>query len=609
MASPVSELLSICNEIRKNASQLVASREAQGSQSEKTVQEGTLLLLGLKDLNREAYTLVDDVKTETNNSKQALDQTNLQLQNKLYEKHHYMKEIQACQSFRTAYQDIDLAPVEEFARDAPEELKGASLASGDPHKLMLARLTYELQQRKSLCARLAELKARRAALVDGIGAKRRFHEALPGQLKALKKATAPMQQELGMPISAAAKSQRLAELLPSPLFILYSQLLAYKEAIGATAGTPPSSSSPSPQPPLILDVTIEGRMSDARAFAAAQLKQGAAAGKGEGGGEQDSGAVDAIDDSTAPADAAMEEDDDEAQPRKRSKRGGHRTSAAPEGGSGEDGVAIGVGGDKAGEEKTGAGAAVTVSGGEHRRYAKHPLSVSLVISRPPLPGRKALTVRFEYLVALRLVTACASAHVEGGSIVSPFTSEQLLANVFPDDAGLDTPNLMNAYLDAGGFRYDPSRAERPYRWAQHLGGMDFLPDVPPLLRRHLALQADQDNALAGSAAVPHADKSGSDDTSAMDVSHAGNSGPLGGTAGGGVPVGVGVTEGGSGGSVGGTGDAAVLAGLSEHRRQQRVKGIVHALFARVSALDALRWMGAASGTICFVNYGYVSMCV
>lgn len=48
---------------------------------------------------------------------------------------------------RSVYQDIELHPVEEFEQLAPEELRTEEILA-DPHKLMLARLQFELQERQ-----------------------------------------------------------------------------------------------------------------------------------------------------------------------------------------------------------------------------------------------------------------------------------------------------------------------------------------------------------------------------------------------------------------------------------------------------------------------------
>lgn len=42
--------------------------------------------------------------------------------------------------------------------------------------------------------------------------------------------------------------------------------------------------------------------------------------------------------------------------------------------------------------------------------------------------------------------------------------------------------MQSAKLVVGGtLAFDESRTSRPYKWAQHLAGIDFLPELPPLL--------------------------------------------------------------------------------------------------------------------------------
>lgn len=43
--------------------------------------------------------------------------------------------------------------------------------------------------------------------------------------------------------------------------------------------------------------------------------------------------------------------------------------------------------------------------------------------------------------------------------------------------------MQTAKVFAGeGKLFDESRNSRPFKWAQHLAGMDFLPDMSPLLK-------------------------------------------------------------------------------------------------------------------------------
>lgn len=57
--------------------------------------------------------------------------------------------------------------------------------------------------------------------------------------------------------------------------------------------------------------------------------------------------------------------------------------------------------------------------------------------------------------------------------------------------------LQSARLVVGdAFSFDKRRASRPYRWAQHLAGMDFLPAMPPLLTAHEILGSETSNTEA-----------------------------------------------------------------------------------------------------------------
>lgn len=69
-------------------------------------------------------------------------------------------------------------------------------------------------------------------LQETITTRRKFLVGLVSQLKTLKKATLPVQQQLGILHTKRSKQNYLAELLPLPLYILYTQLQSHKEAFG-----------------------------------------------------------------------------------------------------------------------------------------------------------------------------------------------------------------------------------------------------------------------------------------------------------------------------------------------------------------------------------------
>ena len=74
------------------------------------------------------------------------------------------------------------------------------------------------------------MEARKKMLQESIVNRKKFLSSLPSHLKALKKASLPVQQQLGILYTKRMKQHNLAELLPTPLYILYTQVLAYKEA-------------------------------------------------------------------------------------------------------------------------------------------------------------------------------------------------------------------------------------------------------------------------------------------------------------------------------------------------------------------------------------------
>lgn len=86
---------------------------------------GLLEILQLREHHRELCLMVEKIREETSVSKSELDSSSLHLQNLLYEKHHYQREIRSCQSYRSAYTDaeIELIPEEEFHRLHEEKVK------------------------------------------------------------------------------------------------------------------------------------------------------------------------------------------------------------------------------------------------------------------------------------------------------------------------------------------------------------------------------------------------------------------------------------------------------------------------------------------------------
>ena len=63
-----------------------------------------------------------DARERTAEARQGVDGVTLQLQNLLYEVAHLKKEVRRCLDFQSADQEIDLVPLEQFYKEAPESI-------------------------------------------------------------------------------------------------------------------------------------------------------------------------------------------------------------------------------------------------------------------------------------------------------------------------------------------------------------------------------------------------------------------------------------------------------------------------------------------------------
>ncbi|KAF8592332.1 hypothetical protein K439DRAFT_1625729 [Ramaria rubella] len=107
------------------------------------------LFAQLKTVNRATNVATRDHKQRTAEARQAMDHTHLGLQNLMYEKRHFEKEIEKCRQFASIYQDISLYTLEEFLFLAPQEARTDDVLQNE-HQLMLNRLSFELAERQRL---------------------------------------------------------------------------------------------------------------------------------------------------------------------------------------------------------------------------------------------------------------------------------------------------------------------------------------------------------------------------------------------------------------------------------------------------------------------------
>ncbi|XP_010236074.1 THO complex subunit 5B isoform X4 [Brachypodium distachyon] len=392
--------------VEEVAARILAIKKDGAPKSElrELVAQMSLLLITLRQVNREILMEEDKVKAQTEAAKAPVDSTTLKLHNLLYEKNHYVKAIRSCLDFQTKHPGIDLVPEEEFHRSAPADIRDKTLAADAAHDLMLKRLNFELVQRKELCERHEKLEQQKSSLLGAIANQKKFLSSLPSHLKSLKKASLPVQQQLGMLHTKKLKQHHAAELLPAPLYITYTQLLGQKEAFGDN-----------------IEVEINGSTKDAQTFALQQAKQ-ENAGTLSNDDRMDDDAID---------------DEEDAQRRRSRSRKNSKEASNPA-----------------------------------LAYQLHPLKVVLHVYDTEDSGTKRLkliTLRFEYLAKLNVVCV--------GPEDSEGMDNNILCNLFPDDTGLELPHQM-AKLYVGKTPQFSEKDSRPYKWAQHLAGIDFLPEVP-----------------------------------------------------------------------------------------------------------------------------------
>jgi THO complex subunit 5 len=191
---------------------------------------GVLQFVSLKKLNRIAHFRSKKVKDSTSEAKLKVDQHHLKLQNLLYEVAHLEKEIGKCLQFRSKDEDVPLVPVEHFYREASADIAKPNITRTDAHQLRLARLHWELEQRKRLSMKLQEAAGLKDHIMGDIKAKKEFLDSLQPKLGSILQATKPVQDQLGMQFDVIREQHRTASYLPSPLYVLYIQASAYSQA-------------------------------------------------------------------------------------------------------------------------------------------------------------------------------------------------------------------------------------------------------------------------------------------------------------------------------------------------------------------------------------------
>lgn len=192
--------------------------------------QSCILFMNLKKLNRLAHMRLKRGRDQTHEAKQRVDVLHLQLQNLLYEVLHLQKEISKCLEFKSKHEEIDLVTEDEFYKEAPQDISKPHLTKNDAHQLTLARLDWELEQRKRLAVKYKELQATKEKIQKTIEVKKEHLTSLQPGLNAIMQASLPVQQYLAMPFEQIQKQTEVARHLPPPLYVLFVQASAYGQA-------------------------------------------------------------------------------------------------------------------------------------------------------------------------------------------------------------------------------------------------------------------------------------------------------------------------------------------------------------------------------------------
>lgn len=230
--------LTTCENIRKAMNKIAKLKTSGDPNAKEEVHElqiqTSLAFIELKKLNRMEKFRTKFARDSLVTAKSSVDSKHLHLQNLLYEVMHLKKEVIKCLQFKSKDELIQLVSEEEFYKEAPESISRPEITKNNPHQLRLARLEWELTQRKQLAALCDELTESKKAVTADMESKQTRLDSLAPQLRTILEASKPLQESLGLPLDKVRQEHQKAALLASPLYVLYAKATAYRDAYDST---------------------------------------------------------------------------------------------------------------------------------------------------------------------------------------------------------------------------------------------------------------------------------------------------------------------------------------------------------------------------------------
>lgn len=202
--------------------------EAEEQLREKKI-AGCFLFTLLKKLNRLDKVRVRHGRDQLQKEKLAVDSNKLQLQNLLYEGNHLRREVNQCLQFKSQDEEIELVAVEEFFAEAPESISQPDKTKTDEHARRLARLEWELHQRKELAVMCRDLQVAKETVGREIEMKTNQLQSVIPNLEKLLEASLPLQISLNINMDREWSMDSKSSLLPKPLYVLYVNIFAYSD--------------------------------------------------------------------------------------------------------------------------------------------------------------------------------------------------------------------------------------------------------------------------------------------------------------------------------------------------------------------------------------------
>ncbi|VDK72376.1 unnamed protein product [Litomosoides sigmodontis] len=190
------------------------------------------LFISLRRLNRLAQYQNRQIRDRVSRERAVVEERFLQLQNVRSEIEHLQKEIDRCYDFRSADEDIEMVSLEEFYANAPACISQEEITRNDRHRQHLARLSWEMEERKNLVGTLQEREGRKNVLITDITTKEHRLKSLKPRVEAVIEAARPVQDLMGLTCNSIdVEKERILSLLPQELSVIAIQVEAYCDIV------------------------------------------------------------------------------------------------------------------------------------------------------------------------------------------------------------------------------------------------------------------------------------------------------------------------------------------------------------------------------------------